>query len=700
MALQSFFNPGSIAIVGVSSDPQKVGHLVVKNMLAQGFTGELYLIHPTDTELFGKKVYPSLSSIQKQVDLIVFAVPAPVVIKLLDEVKQIGCSQVLIYAAGFKEMNADEAKTHELELQKKIKEHNLTVLGPNCLGFINTEKGINATFLKDTAPRGNIGIISQSGALGSAFVDFLNSHKNQGVSHFISLGNKSVIDESDCLEFLATDKKTTVIGMYLENVSNGTRFREVLAQVAKEKPVVILKGGATQEGSKAAMSHTGSLVGDDAVFKAAVEQSYAMRVHSYADFQMLLQLFSFGRIPSSRHILVLSNAGGMGVLLADTLIEEHLSLVTVSENTKKNIAKVFGESAKITVHNPIDLLGDASAFDYERAIETTSKEKDVGAVIILLTPQANTEIMPTAKVIAAAQNKLANTKYFKPIYPVFMGETSVREAQDFFEQEKMASFYQYDQLPQLLSTILDRSEYMRMPPLPANYESNLTFAAHHLDIKTAIMENHGKQYLDQIDSLQLLAYSGLTTAKTYHVTSEEDIKTVLNAEGYPLVAKIASDKVTHKTEVKGVITGLNTWEELIEAYRHLAALSESGKECYIQKQYSGHELIVGAKRDHTFGTVVLVGLGGIYAELMKEVEQFVYPFSYDYFEWKLSQSKIKKLMDGYRKTPPLDIQAAYNAALHVGQLLKTYPEISEIDINPLITKGEETIVVDGRIILA
>lgn len=700
MNLQRFFNPSSIAIVGVSSNPQKVGHLVAKNMIAQGYTGDLFFIHPTEKELLGKQVFPSLSAIPKKPDLVVFAVPATVVIQSLDEVHTLGCENVLIYAAGFKEMSNEEAKQHEVELQQKIKQYNFTILGPNCLGFINTEKGINATFLKDTAPKGNIGIISQSGALGSAFVDYLNAHKNIGISHFISLGNKSVINESDCLEFLAQDKNTTVIGMYLENVVDGNRFREVLTNVAKQKPVVIIKGGTTQEGSKAAMSHTGSMVGDDAVFEAVVHQSNAIRVHSYADFQMILQLFSFGRIPSSRNILVLSNAGGMGVLLADKLIEKQLRLVTISETTHKKIIKAFDNSEKITIHNPIDLLGDASAFDYERAISSTMQEKDVGAVVILLTPQANTEIMPTAKVIADAQHAFSRSnKYFKPIYPVFMGETSVKQAQDFFEQQEMASFYQYDQIPYLLSKILNRKDITEMNPLSPQDMSNISLASHDLDTRTILLENSGKPYLNQVDSLKLLEYSGLTTAKTYVVTSEEDIKTVLEKEGYPLVAKIASDDVTHKTEVKGVITGLNSWEELIDAYTHLSALSKSKKECYVQKQYSGHELIIGAKRDVTFGTVVMVGLGGIYAELMKEVVQFVYPFSYDYFAWKLQNTKMKKLIDGYRNTPPLNTQQVYKSALHLGMLMEKYAEISEIDINPAMILSEETIVVDGRIIL-
>lgn len=699
MNLQHFFNPRSIAIVGVSSNPQKVGHLVAKNMISQGFKGDLYFVHPTEKVLLDKEVYPTLSSIPHKIDLVVFAVPAPIVIQSLEEVHKLGCNQIVIYAAGFKETNSDDSKKLETELQSKIEQYNLTVLGPNCLGFINTEKGINATFLKDTAPKGNIGIISQSGALGSAFVDYINAHTNIGVSHFISLGNKSVINESDCLEFLAHDENTKVIGMYLENVVDGKRFQNILTKVSKQKPVVVIKGGSTQAGSKAAMSHTGSMVGDDAVFEAAVRQSYAMRVHSYADFQMMLQLFSFGRIPSSRNILVLSNAGGMGVLLADALIDKNLSLVTISEHTHQKITKAFDDSAKITVHNPIDLLGDASAFDYERAISSTMKEKDVGAVIILLTPQANTEIMPTAKVIADAQHAFGRSKYFKPIYPVFMGEISVKQAKDYFEQQEMASFYEYDQLPYLLANILDRKEYLEMNPIHPQDLSNVSIAAHDLDIKTVLLENKGKPYLNQVDSLTLLSHSGLPTAKTYHVASEENIKTVLEQEGYPLVAKIVSDKVTHKTEVKGVITGLNTWEELLGAYNHLAALSASGKECYVQKQYSGHELIVGAKRDITFGTVVMVGLGGIYAELMKEVVQYVYPFSFEYFEWSLKQTKMKKLLEGYRNTPPLDVRQVYQAALHVGMLMEQYQDISEIDINPLMINGATTIVVDGRIIL-
>lgn len=700
MDLNSFFHPSSIAIVGVSSNPQKVGHLVAKNMLAQGFKGDLYFVHPTEKELLGREVYPSLSSISNKIDLVVFAVPAPVVIQSLDEVHALGCGNVLIYAAGFKEMNTEDSKKLETALQSKIEEYNLTVLGPNCLGFINTEKGINATFLKDTAPKGNIGIISQSGALGSAFVDYLNAHKNIGISHFISLGNKSVINEADCLEFLAQDTHTEVIGMYLENVVDGKRFQNVLTKVSQQKPVVVIKGGSTQAGSKAAMSHTGSMVGDDAVFEAAVHQSFAMRVHSYADFQTMLQLFSYGRIPSSRNILVLSNAGGMGVLLADALIDKNLSLVTISEHTHQKITKAFEDSAKITIHNPIDLLGDASAFDYERAIASTMKENDVGAVIILLTPQANTEIMPTAKVIADAQHAFGRSnKYFKPIYPVFMGETSVKEAQNYFEDQEMASFYQFDQLPYLLSDILDRKDTLEMKPLQPQDLSNIPIAAHDLDIKNVLLENTSKPYLNQVDSLKLLNYSGLQTVTTYHVASEENLKTVLEQEGYPLVVKIASDNITHKTEVKGVITGLNTWEELVDAYNHLSALSESGKECYLQKQYSGHELIVGAKRDITFGTVVMVGLGGVYAELMKEVVQFVYPFSVDYFAWSLQQTKLKKLLDGYRNTPPLDIMQVYKAALHVGMLMEKYKDISEIDINPLMINGDQTIVVDGRIIL-
>jgi acetyltransferase len=509
----------------------------------------------------------------------------------------------------------------------------------------------------------------------------------------MSLGNKSAMDESDCLSFLAEDPETMVIGMYLEDVGNGEKFRKTLERVAKKKPVIILKGGATKEGSTAAMSHTGSMVGDDEVFEAVCRQSFAIRVHKYYDFYELLKMYSYNNLPTSRHILVLSNAGGMGVLLADQLISSGLYLVMISEKTKKKLYGAFDDFKKITVHNPIDLLGDASAFDYEKAVNLTVEEKKIGGVMVLLTPQANTEIMPTAEVLVKAQKKIP----LKPIYPVFMGEASVTQERSYFEQNKMASFSNFDTVPEFFARVIERQEYIH----ESGHRTTQVYLpkAHTYDIRALLVEHASKDFLNQYDSLKVLEYAGLKTAKTYVVTSEKELEGIVQKEGYPLVAKIASDKITHKTEVKGVITGLNSWDEVMNAYIHFQELSPEMEGCYIQKQYSGYELILGAKRDHTFGSVVLLGLGGIYAELLHEVIQLVYPFSYAYFECAVRKTKLYSFVKGYRSMPQLGLPALYEYALKLGELIDTQKLIKEIDINPLMVGQDSMVVADGLIII-
>lgn len=691
MSLKNLFHPKSIAIVGVSHNPQKVGYLVAKNIIDQGYKGGLYFIHPSGEEILGKKTYTNILSIKKSIDLVILCIPAGAALTYLEQIKDIGCKNVILYAAGFKENNDALGLQNEQSLVKKVKEYGLTLLGPNCLGFINTELGINATFLKTSSPKGNIGFISQSGALGSVMVDYFSAHHNLGFSYFVSLGNKTNIDESDILEFLLQKENTQVVGMYLEGVQDGNRFRETLQKATKIKPVIILKSGTTEAGSKAALSHTGGMVGDDEAFDAICKQTGAIRASSFSEFITLLKLCSFQKLPQTKNILVLSNAGGVGVLLADQLVQEGLTLTMVSEKTKQQLIKAFDEFKKITVHNPIDLLGDASAFDYQKAITETSKEKEVGAVIVLLTTQANTEITATAQILIDAQKKFKN----KPIYPVFMGEQSVQVAHQLFENHSMASFFQYDILPSALSKILNVQQKIERKN---SLTTSLSYTAHKLNIETILLKNEGKLFLNQYDSLQILSYLGIPTAKTYLVHTEKDLQNTMKDIGFPLVAKIASDKITHKTEVKGVMTGLGNYDELLNAFNYLSLVSGE-KSCYLQKQLDGHELFIGAKRDVTFGPVVIVGFGGIYAELVHEIAQGVYPFSYEYFEKTLKETKINKLLQGFRKTPPVNPQTLYEIAVKIGLLLQECPQIKEIDINPLMVSGNDSVVVDARIIL-
>lgn len=697
MDLQTLFNPSSIAIVGVSHEPKKVGHLVAKNLLEQGYKGDIYFINNKfKGTILGRKVYPTLSATcqvrKRPPDLAVLAIPADIALLYLDEMAKLGIRHAVIYAAGFKEIGK-EGQKRERELIEKAKKYQITILGPNCIGYVNTKNNINLTFLKHVTPSGNIGFISQSGALASMMVDHYVAHRNLGFSYVMSLGNKTVVDESDCLEYLSNDKSTDVIAMYLENVSEGEKFKKVVQKITRTKPIVVLKSGSTQEGSEAALSHTGGLVGDDEVYNAVFKQYGVIRASNMTEFLTILKILSFKKAPTSRDVLCLSNAGGIGVLLADELIKNNLHLVTISEKTKKDIIKRMGASNKISVHNPIDILGDASAFDYQQAIEATIKEKDVGSIIVLLTPQANTEIAKTAQVIAEAQKN-----FDKPIYPLFMGEKSTEGSHLFFEERKIASFYKYDYLSQSLAKILHWQTFKNQKEsFELSHLLKLSLMANEGEIKNLLKTQPKKLFLNVIDSLDLLRFVDIPAAPYYFIDKDAGSKIIHNI-GFPCVVKLVSDSVTHKTEAGGVITGINTIEELQRSIGQMKEI-KSAKGFLVQKMMKGHEMFVGAKRDQNFGTVLVIGLGGIYAELLREVSYRVYPFSYEEFLYMISETKLSKLVRGFRGGGIIDAKKLYEIVMKVGLLMERFSEIKEIDMNPLMISEKENTAVDCRIIL-
>jgi len=683
--IKNLFSPKSIAIVGVSHDEKKVGFLVAKNLIDQGYQGEIYFINNKfEGEILGKKVYPSLQAINKPIDLAVLAIPASVAVSYLDEMDKCNVRNAIIYAAGFKETNEEGAKLEE-ELLKKAKQFDITFLGPNCLGFVNTKEKINLTFLKTICPGGDIGFISQSGALGSMMVDYFSSHKNLGFSHLISCGNKTQLDESELMEFLVEDKDTKVIALYLESVKNGDKFKKTLEKVSRIKPVVVLKSGITIEGSKAALSHTGGMVGDDEVFSAVLKQYGAIRAKNLSEFLEILKVYSFQRIPTSRSVLILSNAGGAGVLLTDELIKNNLKLQTVSQAIKKDIEIV---SPKITVRNPIDLLGDASAFAYQGVISSTIKEKDIGSIIVLLTPQANTEIEKTAEVIAQAQKN-----FDRPIFPVFMGKKTVRKAKLFLEEHKMPGFSTFDLLPSVINKILTREEKIIQKNETHLGLAKLSYLANEQLIHKKLNQFKGKQVLDVLESLELLKLIDVPVAKI--ITNDElEIKDF----SFPVVVKIVSDKVNHKTDVGGVITGIANKEELMIATQKIKRIDSSAG-FLVQEMIRGSEMFIGAKRDATFGLVMVIGLGGIYTELLKDISYRLFPFSYEDFTEMTGETKLIKLFSGFRGKSAIDSKKIYEIVIKIGYLLQEFNQIKEIDINPLIFSSEKIAAVDCRIIL-
>ena len=682
MSLQTFFNPASVAIIGVSENPKKVGYLVAENLIRQGFGGEIYLINPKFDKLFDRTVYKDVKEIGKPIDLAVLAVPADAAMHLLDDLKTIGVQNVVLFAAGFKEAGLEGAMK-EQNLVIKAKQYGMTILGPNCIGYVSTISNTNVTFLKNPAPKGNVGFISQSGALGSLMVDYLVGHENFGFSYFMSLGNKAVMDECDLLAFLRDDPDTKVIGMYLEDVKRGEEFKRILTETTKIKPVVILKSGSTAEGSLAAGSHTGSMVGDAMVYSTVFEQYGAIRAGQFFEFMSLLKIFSFGREPSSKDILVLSNAGGIGVLLTDELIKNKLELVTIPEEIKETIKKNMGGD-KVTIHNPIDLLGDASAFQYKQAIAATIQQKHIGGVVVMLTPQANTEVEETAKALIEAQ-----AAFSKPIFPIFMGEKSVGQSHFLFEKAKMASFFTYDFLPSALAKITHYQDHIQHKTICGKKQIG----------EQKRISIPKKAVLTPYETNLVLFSADISAVSLVKASTPGEVQVVAHEIGFPLVMKTASEKITHKTEVKGVRINIQNEKEALAQYHDLTEVTDS-PDVYLQKMMKGHELILGAKRDAQFGIVLLVGLGGIYAELLRETVSFIYPFSFEYMMKKIRSSKVQKIMEGFRGSPAVDEEQLFELVDKLGMLMNTYPHIQEIDLNPTLASETGLHIVDGRMMLS
>jgi len=692
--MDSFFNPRSIVIIGVSHEKNKVGHLVAKNLIAQGYKGKMYFINNKyEGKILNQTIYKNLEEVikkEKKIDLVVLAVPAGVALYYLDELRKYKIKNAVIFAAGFKETSEEGAKLEE-ELAIKARDYGINILGPNCIGYINTKLGVNTTFLKNVAPEGNIGFISQSGALGSALVDYFLSHNHLGFSYFISLGNKTVMDESDCLEYLIEDKSTTAVFMYLEDVKNGEKFKRTLKKAIFKKPVIILKSGKTTEGAKAASSHTGGMASDDRIFDSLMDETGAIRAYDYLEFLTLIKIFSYRRLPKNESILVLSNAGGAGVLLTDKLITHGLKLATISQELALELNKSFEDTKKVTVHNPIDLLGDASAFDYNKAFNVVKKDKDHGAVIVLLTPQANTQIYETAKVLVSMQKK-----YEEPIYPVFMGKKSMYGVGKLFENERIVGFANFDYLVSSIKKIIDYEEYIKKGEVSELVARLVTFVdkKKRIIINDSLINNH----YDLYDSLELLEKLDIPIVKTKLLKSEKDIDILLkkiNFNLHPFVIKLSSREISHKTEVGGVITNIQSEKQLKEAYKKLAKISPY---MVVQEMIKGHELIVGAKRDPSYGVILALGLGGIYTELLQEINFKIYPLSRFEFDSMLKKTKVGKLLNNFRGKGIINPDKIYEILCNLGQFMANNPQVKEIDINPLIVSTKNITAVDARII--
>jgi acetyltransferase len=685
MSLKKLFNPKSIAIVGASNEEGKVGNVITKNVLKLGYVGEVYLVNPKYDKLFGKKCYKSLSEIEEKIDLAIIAIPAKFVNKEIENNAK-NVENYVVISAGFSEIG-EEGRLQEEELARIAVKNKLNILGPNCLGFIIPNLKLNASFAGGMPEDGNISFVSQSGALAVAIMD---AAKQEGMkfSNIVSVGNKMVVDETQMLEFLARDKNTKVIGMYLEGIKEGKKFIQMAHKISQKKPIVILKAGKNEKTQKAISSHTGALAGDDDVVSAVFKKSGIIRAQNLQNFFGLLSLVSFSGEIKNNKVAVVTNAGGVGVLTSDAFSGKNIELANFDKETKNSLRKILPQES--SVENPIDLLGDAHSDRYKNVLGIISKIKEIGSVICLLTPQEQTPVEEIAEEIVKFKKETN-----KIVTAVFLGGEKVKEGIAKLKQNEIASFNFPDLAISALDSYHQWNERKRIKEKAAIQMINKKRREKVLAIiKEAKGEHRGALYFGE--SARVMEMYGIETIESFDGDNfqKEEIK-------YPVVLKIDSDKVLHKTDKDGLILNIKDEAELSGAISKMKRNFPGSRFIIQPMARTGAEIIIGIKKDENFGSVVIYGLGGIYTELLKTVDYIVPPSNLNQIEKSLENGKIRFLFQGVRGQKEYNAEELAKILMGINSLALEVPEISEFDINPLIiyNNGDNALALDVKIVI-
>lgn len=688
MNLEKLFNPKSIAIVGASSEDGKIGNAIAKNILELGYQGEIFLVNPKYDELFGKKCFRQLADIGQEVDLAIIAIPAKLILAEIRANAEKIKSYVVI-SAGFSE-NGEEGRAREIELKKIAEEKNLTILGPNCLGFIIPELKLNASFASGIPAAGNVAFVTQSGALAVALMD-LARKENMRFSNIISVGNKMIVSETELLEYLAKDEKTKVIGMYLEGIKNGTEFMRVAAEVSKIKPIVVLKAGKTEKAQKAISSHTGALAGSDEIMEEVFKKCGVLRADNLEEFFELINFISFGAGEGGQKVVVITNAGGPGVLTTDAFRNKKIELAELSEVTKKKLRKIL--PAEASVENPIDLLGDAKQDRYKKVLSIIDKEKEISSIICILTPQDQT---PVARIINTIIKFKAQTK--KILVTSFIGGERIEKGIKKLKAQNIFNFMFPEAAVKVLNHYYEWNQ--RRQKNKTNFLVNINnYRKEKIGRIISKAKGEGRGALYFSEAKELMEMYGIVAPKNFDINFGEKPDEKIT---FPVVLKVDSDKVLHKTDKKALVLSIKSREELEKAIGELRENFPTERLIVQPMLEKGVEVIMGVKYDAVFGPVLVYGLGGIYTEIFKMVNFLVLPLDMAEIESALKESKIRFLFQETRGQKAYNISELARIILALTDLaLELENNLSEIDINPLLVynNGSSAVAVDIKVII-
>ncbi len=696
--LDYLFHPKSIAIVGATDKKEKVGYAIFKNIIDGGYRGKVFPVNKRLSTLEGYRVYKSVLDIPEEVDLAIISIPIIHIPEIFDELGKKRIKAAVIISAGGKEAG-EEGRRIEKILKEKAKKYGIRFLGPNCLGFANTLIDLNANFGLDKPLKGKTAFISQSGALFTAIMDWaLEEHI--GFSYAVSIGNMADIEFGELIEYLGKKDEVETILIYMENMTDAERFVKAARKISPKKPIIIAKSGRSEAGQKAAASHTGAIGGKDFLYSALFKRTGCVRTENVLQLFDLTEAFSKQYFPASNRFAVVTNAGGPGVMAADEFGKLGIEPAKLSKETIKKLSEFL---PPVWSHNnPVDIIGDAPPERYEKTLQILFNAPEVDGIITILTPQFMTKPLETAKVF---YNISKDKK--KPFYTVLLGGEKLKGAKNFLEEHNIPVFetpeeavdtmyyaYKYTYRGKLLKD--DRFSTEK----GENYEKAYNIIKEKLEKK--------EYYLTALETKKILSFYSIPVNKTVNTKTPEEAVKVAKSLGFPVVLKINSPDILHKTDAKGVFKDLKTPEEVEKAFKEILENAKKYKKnariegITVEKQVEGDfELIVGSSYDPIFKQYLMFGMGGTFVEFFKDVSFDFPPLSQVFAEEMIKSTKIYKLLkEGFRDRKPVDIKALVNLLLNVSRLLVDFPQIKELDINPVLVKENKIYAVDGRIILS
>lgn len=691
-------NPETVVLIGATDREGSVGKTIMENLLSKN-RRKVFPVNPNRNIVMGIECYPNIGSVPQHIDLVIIATPAPTVPELVEECGKVGVEGIIIVSAGFREIGELGRKLEDLIIEIR-KKYGMRIIGPNCLGVIRPNINLNASFLKANPKQGEIAFVSQSGALGSAALDWaINAHI--GFSMFASLGSMLDIDFGDLIDFLGDDPKTKSIMLYMESIGNAKKFMSAARGFARNKPIIVVKSGRFAESARAALSHTGAMIGDDRVYDAVFKRAGVVRVKEIADLFNAAEVLDSKHLPKGPRLAIVTNAGGPGVIATDTLIELGGNTAKLSDACLNELNSCLPQCW--SKGNPIDVLGDACIENYVDAIKACLKDPEINGILTIYTPQGATNPDELANTIA----KIAG-EGIKPIITVWMGGQSVQKAKQIILRNNIPA---YDTPEEAVRTYLYMYRYGRnlellyetpaeLPVDQAPPKSNLKAL-----IKRVVKE--GRSILNEEESKRFLLNYGIPTTKPHISRNIEDAIIKANHIGYPVVLKIVSPDITHKSDVGGVVVGIDSDEKLrIEYDRLNNRLKEDVPDARIdglsiQKNIEqiDYEIMLGAKKDKYFGSIILFAMGGIGTEIFGDFSIGLPPLNQTLAMRLMEETKVYKMIQGYRGKSPADIKQLEQIIVSFSNLIVDFPEISEVDINPLAISHSKAYALDARIVI-